>query len=95
MTVQDLIGVPPGSWNRRAVRKAELATLPLFQLIPHLLIALDVAQSPDAFSAKVRCRLFLFIVRPAVFTGIHATIDGYDRGIGACIERHAASCCRR
>ncbi|EIE24233.1 cyclopropane fatty acid synthase [Coccomyxa subellipsoidea C-169] len=50
--LQDLIGVPPGSWKRRAVRKAELATLPLFQLIPHLLIALDVAQSPDAFSAK-------------------------------------------
>ena len=51
--MQDLIGVPPKSWKRRAVRKAELVTLPLFQLIPHLLIAIDVAQSPDAFSAKV------------------------------------------
>lgn len=35
------------------MRKCEVLTLPLFQLIPHFLIALDVIQHPDAFTARV------------------------------------------
>ncbi len=50
---QDLIGVAPLSWSRMAMRKCEVLTLPLFQLIPHFLIALDVIQHPDAFTARV------------------------------------------
>lgn len=47
----------PRSWKRQFVRKAELVTLPLFQLIPHFLIAVDVMCHPEAFSARVSCCL--------------------------------------
>ncbi len=46
--------MPPASWKRMAMRRCEVLTLPLFQLIPHFLITLDVIQHPDAFTARVR-----------------------------------------
>jgi hypothetical protein len=50
---QDLMGIQEASWKRRAVRRAELVTLLLFQLVLHALMAASIIRHPEAFSNKV------------------------------------------
>ena len=51
---QDLVGVAAGARSRSvAHRRLELLTLPVFQLVPHALIAISVMAHPEAFSARV------------------------------------------
>ena len=51
---QDLVGVPAAARGRRVARRLELLTLPVFQLVPHALIAVAVMAHPEAFTARVR-----------------------------------------
>ncbi|BDA46075.1 probable cyclopropane-fatty-acyl-phospholipid synthase at C-terminar half [Coccomyxa sp. Obi] len=86
--LQDLIGVPLASWKRMTMRKCEVLTLPLFQLIPHFLIALDVIQHPDAFTARsyygIAVAGCLYInaanLRKAVLTYLPSTKPSAARG---------------
>ena len=50
---QRLTGWAPDSRLVKALRRAEMGSLLLFQLVPHFLIAVSVLVHPEAFSAKV------------------------------------------
>ena len=50
---QDLVGVSAVARGRRLARRLELLTLPVFQLVPHALIAVSVMAHPEAFSSRV------------------------------------------
>ena len=52
LLLQRLTGWGPGSGLVKALRRAEIGSLLLFQLVPHFLIAVSVLVHPEAFSAK-------------------------------------------
>ena len=52
LLLQRIAGWAPGSGLVKALRRAEIGTLLLFQLVPHFLIAVSVLVHPEAFTAK-------------------------------------------